>query len=286
MASFSLLVQLIFMAALPLVAAKRAPVYIFTTEALDAFCTDSEWKMVLQTMENATALNRRRRLGHGQRKLSCPSWCGKYCAAMGVGCGRYSRRKLLSGGKCNDNSVHCLNGDVSACAADIAAIDLALTNMTAISGFCQALLDGDKTISCPDFTTTDCYIRRFSLWSTEESDTAPSLLIHKMNATGTSFYKKSKIAFRVDTSFVVGKVNMSLYFTKSLAVPMKLDKMYEGMAAPYFVFGSKPQKLKDDTMGIKVEGKKLSEGWYTLTAVSADNPNEPKSVSFSVTDNC
>jgi hypothetical protein len=65
-----------------------------------------------------------------------------------------------------------------------------------------------------------------------------------------------------------------------------LDGAGGGAAFQAGVFGSKPQKLKDDTIRIKVEGKKLSEGWYTLTAVSADNPNEPKSVSFSVTDNC
>jgi hypothetical protein len=291
MVSFSFLPLVLFMATVQLVMAKRDPMYIFTTDALDVFCTDVEWNVVLQTMENATAPNRRRnrRLGQqAQRKLGCPLWCGRYCAAMGVGCVQPTRRRKLpsGGGNCNGNSKRCIVGDVSACAADIAAIDSALSNATTVSGPCQALLAGDKTISCPDFTTDDCYIRRFSLWSTEESDTAPALLIPKMNATGTSFCKKSKIALRVETNFVVGKVTMSMHFTKSLTVPMKLDKTYEEMAAPYYVFGSKPQKLKDGTMGIKVEGKKLPEGWYTLTAVSADNPSEPKSVSFAVTDTC
>jgi hypothetical protein len=176
---------------------------------------------------------------------------------------------------------------VTAWAADIAVIDVALSNnITAVSDSCQALLDGDKTISCPDFTTTDCYIRSFSLWSIEESDTAPVAIVPKMTATGTSFCKKSKIALRVETNFVVGKVTMAMHYTKSLVVPMKIDKTYEEMASPYYVFGSKPQKLKDGTMGIKVEGKKLPEGWYMLTAVSADNPSQqhPKSVSFAVTD--
>jgi hypothetical protein len=302
MVSFSFLAHvMVFMAAamaMPLVGAKRDPLYMFNTDALDVLCTDSEWNVVLQTMHNATALNRRRqqrRLGWSssreERELqTCPRWCGKYCAAMGVGCVQIGRRRKLSNNNgtnnCNGNSKHCLDGDVTACAADIAVIDAALSNVTAVSDSCQALLDGDKTISCPDFTTTDCYIRSFSLWSTEESDTAPVAIIPKMNATGTSFCKKSKIALRVETNFVVGKVTMAMYFTKSLIVPMKLDKTYEEMASPYYVFGSKPQKLKDGTMGIKVEGKKLPEGWYTLTAVSADNPNQqhPKSVSFAVTD--
>jgi hypothetical protein len=70
MVSFSFIAQVVvFLAALPLVVTKRDPVYAFTSDAIDVFCTDSEWKTVLQTMENATA---RRRLGHSQRKLACP----------------------------------------------------------------------------------------------------------------------------------------------------------------------------------------------------------------------
>jgi hypothetical protein len=65
---------------------------------------------------------------------------------------------------------------------------------------------------------------------------------------------------------------------------MKLDKSYEGMSAPYYVFGSKPHKLKDGTMGIQVSNKKMDAvGWYTLTIVAADNPTDVKSVSFTVT---
>jgi hypothetical protein len=37
-------------------------------------------------------------------------------------------------------------------------------------------------------------------------------------------------------------------------------------------------------MGIKVEGKQLPVGWYKMTAASDENPNQPKSVSFTVTD--
>jgi hypothetical protein len=274
--------------AMALVSAKRAPVYVFTSEALGVSCTEAEWNQVLLTMSNATTSDGRRRLGRGQRQLSCPRWCGKYCAMMGVGCGTQGRRRKLPGnngnGKGNGNSTGNCDEDVSACSADIAAIDVALVNITTVSSACRALLAGEKTVSCPEFTTTDCYIRGISAWDTKSSNTAPTLLIPKMNATGTTFCKKTEVAFLVETSFVVGKVTSSLYFTKSLTTPMKLDKAYEGGAAPYYVFGSKPHKLKDGTMGIQMSSKKLDAvGWYTLTVVSADNPNDPKNVSFAVT---
>jgi hypothetical protein len=270
-----------------LVSAKRAPVYVFTSEALGVSCTDAEWNQVLLTMGNATTSGDRRRLGRGQRQLTCPRWCGKYCAAMGVGCGTQGRRRKLPGSSNGKGSSgtggNCVE-DVTACSADIAAIDAALTNITTVSSACQALLEGDKTISCPDFTTTDCYIKGISAWDTKPSNTAPTLLVSKMNVTGTNVCQKTELALLVDTNFVVGKVTMSLFFTKSLATPMKLDKAYEGMSAPYYVFGSKPHKLKDGTMGIQVGNKKMDAvGWYTLTIVAADNPTDVKSVSFTVT---
>jgi hypothetical protein len=106
-----------------------------------------------------------------------------------------------------------------------------------------------------------------------------------MNITGTNVCQKTELALLVDTNFVVGKDTMSLYFTKSLATPMKLDKVYEGGAAPYYVFGSKPHKLKDGgTLSIQVNHKKMdSIGWYMLTVVAADNPSDVRSVSFTVT---
>jgi hypothetical protein len=65
---------------------------------------------------------------------------------------------------------------------------------------------------------------------------------------------------------------------------MKLDKTYEVGAAPHHVFGSKPHKLKGGMMGIQVDHKKMDAvGWYTLTVVEADNPSEPKTLSFTVT---
>jgi hypothetical protein len=290
-----------------LVQATRAPMYIFTDEGIGIGCTDTEWNTVLQVMGNATRDNHRRRLGsgsssrgsqqqHHHRQLSCPKWCGRYCAAMGVGCGTQGRRRERvlqkdsssgKGGKPDDCNSTCIDGDVTACAADIAAIDAALFNFTAVSvsNQCQKLLEGDKTISCPDFTTADCYIKGISAWDTKPSNTAPTLLVPKLNATGTNFCAKTELALLVDTNFVVGKVTMSLYFTKSLATtPMKLDKVYEGGAAPYYVFGSKPHKLKDGTLGIQVNNKKMDAvGWYTLTIVAADNPTDVKSVSFTVT---
>jgi hypothetical protein len=284
-----------------LVQATRAPMYIFTDEGIGIGCTDTEWNTVLQVMGNATRDNRRR-LGsssrgsqqqHHHRQLSCPKWCGRYCAAMGVGCGTQGRRRVLQSsgkgsgsGKPDNCNTTCIDGDVTACAADIAAIDAALFNFTAtVSNQCQKLLEGDKTISCPDFTTADCYIKGISAWDTKPSNTAPTLLVPKLNATGTNFCQKTELALLVDTNFVVGKVTMSLYFTKSLATtPMKLDKVYEGGAAPYYVFGSKPHKLKDGTLGIQVNNKKMDAvGWYTLTIVAADNPTDVKSVSFTVT---
>jgi hypothetical protein len=53
-----------------------------------------------------------------------------------------------------------------------------------------------------------------------------------MNVTGTNVCAKTELALRVNMNFVMGKITMSLYFTKSLAVPMKLDKVYEGGLAP------------------------------------------------------
>jgi hypothetical protein len=275
-----------------LVQASRAPVYVFTGEGIGIGCTEAEWNTVLLVMGNAT--KDRRHLGvrgsHQRRQLSCPAWCGKYCAMMGIGCasgGRRRQQRTLQNGYANaygrGNGTTFINGDVSACADDMTAIDTALASFSAPSNPCQKLLAGDKTISCPDFTTTDCYIRGLSAWDTKPSNTAPALLIPKMTATGTSFCQKTELALRVDTNFVVGKVTMSLYFTKSLATPMKLDKVYEGGSSPYYVFGSKPLKLKDDTMGIQVDSKKMdSIGWYTLNVVAVDNPNNVKTWSFAV----
>jgi hypothetical protein len=266
-----------------LVHATRAPVYVFTDEGIGIGCTEAEWSTVLNVMGNATKDRRRLVRGNQRRQLNCPAWCGKYCAAMGVGCasgGRRRERQLQPG---NDNGVTTINGDVSACAADMASIDAALKNVPTVFIQCQKLLSGDKTVSCPDFTTTDCYIRGLSAWDTKPSNTAPALLISKMNVTGTNFCQKTDLALRIETSFVVGKVTASLYFTKSLAIPMKMDKVYETGAAPHYVFGSKPHKLKDGTMGIQVESKKMdSIGWYTLNVVAADNPTDVKSWSFSV----
>jgi hypothetical protein len=89
------------------------------------------------------------------------------------------------------------------------------------------------------------------------------------------------LALLVDTNFVVGKVTMSLWYTESLAVPMKLEKVYLGMVAPYYVFGSKPLKLNATTtttgtaaaaLGVQVTGRLLAKGRYTLTIVAADSP--------------
>jgi hypothetical protein len=268
-----------------LVNATRAPVIVFTSAAVGISCTDEEWNSVLQTMGNATASNKLRQLVRGQRKLACPKWCGKYCAMMGVGCapgGRRRQRKLQGSG--NGSGSTFIDGDVSACAADISSIDSALRDITTVSSSCRALLAGNKTISCPDFSTTDCYIRGFSLWSTEASGTWPKLLMPKMNATGATFCKKNKVALKVETNFVVGNVTVSMWYTNSPAVPMKLDKTYKSLPAPCYIFGSEPRKLKDGTVGMKVEGKQLPVGWYKMTAVSDENPNQPKSVSFTVTD--
>jgi hypothetical protein len=139
------------------------------------------WNSVLQTMGNATtSIPRRRHLGYGRHKLACPAWCGKYCAAMDVGCAGQGRRRqralqgTVSGGT-------FIEGDVSACAVDLSAIDSALRNVTIVSPSCRALLAGNKTVSCPDFTTTDCYVRGFSLWSIEESGILPKVQIPKMS---------------------------------------------------------------------------------------------------------
>jgi hypothetical protein len=295
MVSLSLFMLLVA-TVMTLVHATRAPMYIFTDEGVGIGCNDAEWNTVLQVIGNATK-DRRRRLGRGgsatHRQLSCPKWCGKYCAAMGVGCVTQGRRRQLQNngngkgngkGNLDDCNSTCIDGDVTACSADIAAIDAALMNFTAVSNQCQKLLAGDKTISCPDFTTSDCYIKGISAWDTKPSNTAPTLLIPKMNISGTNFCSKTELALLVDTNFVVGKVTMSLYFTKSLTTPMKLDKTYEGGSAPYYVFGSKPHKLKDGTIGLQIGSKNMdSVGWYTLTVVAADNPIDVKSVSFTVT---
>jgi hypothetical protein len=284
MVSLSLFTLIIATAA-ALVHSARAPLYIFTEDAIGIGCTEAEWNTVLQVMANATTPSARRRLGHGQRRLACPYWCGKYCAAMGIGCGSYGRRRQLqSGGGANCTGVGgtCINGDVSSCAANITAIDKALANFTATSTECQMLLAGSKTVSCPDFTTADCYIKGISAWDTSLSNMAPALLIPKMSATGTTFCKKSEVALLVNTNFIVGKVTMSMYFSKTATGPLKLEKApYEVMSAPYYVFGSKPLKL-NTTMGVQVMGRVFAEGFYALTVVAAESPHDPKTVSFSV----
>jgi hypothetical protein len=211
-----------------------------------------------------------------------PWWCGKYCAAMGVGCGQYGRRRQLQSGNCTGIGGTCINGDVSACTADIAAIDTALASFTSTSTQCQMLLAGSKTVSCPDFTTTDCYIKGISAWDTRLSGMAPTLLVPKMSATGTTFCKKSEVALLVDANFIVGKVTTSMYYSKTAAGPMKLEKApYDVMSAPYYVFGSKPLKL-NATMGVHVMGRVFDEGFYSLTVVAAESQTDSKTVSFAV----
>jgi hypothetical protein len=287
MVSFSLLVQAVFLAAmLPLVVvAKHDPVYVFTTEATDAVCNKTEWDAVLQTMENATFRRRRLiRLGPAmqQRQLACPRWCGKYCASMGVGCGQYRgrlRRELSSSVKCQGNSSNCVDGDVSVCAADIAAIDTALTSITNVSNSCRSVLNGGKTVSCPDFTIDDCYIRSFSLWTIEDS--VPTLLVAKMNATGTTFCTHTKVSFRVEANFVVGKVTASIWGANPPYT--RLDKGYRMGAAPYYVFGSRPDTVNGTQITL-VEGRKFLQGSYILNAAMADDRSQSKRVSFTVMD--
>jgi hypothetical protein len=106
------------------------------------------------------------------------------------------------------NVTTCVMGDVSACAADMAAMDQALSNMAVVSAECQKLLVDSKTISCLDYTTADCYIKGLSAWDTKLGNTAPTaLLIPKMNATGTFICKRRELALLVNTNFVVGKVS-------------------------------------------------------------------------------
>jgi hypothetical protein len=309
MTSFSLLMLLIAAAATIAVQATLAPVYIFD-EQDNVECNQAEWNTVMQAMINVTTSSHphrgRRRLGQVERKLqTCPSWCGKYCAAMGIGCVQKGRRRQLrclqdnqdededgkdqnivttDKGGGGGGGVTRIQGDVSACAADIAAIDAVLKSFTAVSKECQQLLMfGNKTISCPDFTTVDCYIKGISAWQFQHpKDTAPTVLIPKMNATGANFCRNSVMVFLVDTNFVVGKVTMSLWLSKTATGPMKLDNMYEEGTAPYYAFG----RSQNPALGLQVHSKRfLTVGWYKLTVMAADNPTDVKTVSFTVT-NC
>jgi hypothetical protein len=188
---------------------------------------------------------------------------------VGVGCGQHGRRCQLQNG--NDNAYGkghggydedcnhtCIDGDITPRADGIAAIDAAMMNFTAMSPPCQLLLDGDKTISCPDFTTKDCYIRGLSAWDTKSSNTAPMLLIPMMNATGSAnFCSKTELALLIETSFVGGKVTASLYQESSHSHEARQD-----VRSGCGTFGSKPHKLKGGMMGIQVDHKKMDAvGW-------------------------
>jgi hypothetical protein len=151
------------------VRAEYAPVYIFP-DSKTASCTDTEWNEVLQTMGNVTSNvndeNGQRRLGEPlHRHLRCPKWCGKYCAAMGVGCVGYGRRQLPNGHARNLNENDQGSQD-SQCSDQIAAIDDALRKLKRVSPSCQSLVRGDRNVSCPflprsaTFTRLVCGTRR------------------------------------------------------------------------------------------------------------------------------
>jgi hypothetical protein len=266
--SWSLL-TLITTAVVSLTQAQRAPLYNFIDESTSVKCNDTEWKNVLQVMGNATVSSDRRRLGAGpsaQRKLSCPKWCGKYCAMMGVGCAQRGRRRYLQG---NDSME-----DITPCGADIAAIDTALAGYTGVSSQCQAVLAGQKTVSCPYYTTEDCFITGISVWE-------PKLI--KLNATGNVWCHNKRVNFLVDTTFIAGNVNMTLWYTSNQTEPMKLFFVYRKNSAPYYMFGTgSPRNNSAGSLFLPINTIKLAVGWWSLAVVAGDNPSDVKTANFEV----
>jgi hypothetical protein len=268
-------IALIIAAAVSLVQANRdrMPLYNFLGESNSATCNVSEWNGVLQVMSNATISGNRRGLGalHHRNLWSCPAWCGKYCASMGVGCAQRGRRRYLQGSDSMD--------DVTPCAADITAIDTALSGYTAVSSKCQALLAGQKTVTCPFYTTTDCYIKGISVM---EAWFPPRPVIPKMNATGNVWCRKH-VNFLVDTTFVVGQVNMTLRYTLNETEPMKLyTPTLTKHSAPYYMYGNTLRNYTDGTVGLQINHIRFAPGWYSLQVVAVDNPSDVKTANFTV----
>jgi hypothetical protein len=261
------------------VRAEYAPVYVFPDSNVSQACTAKEWNEVLQIMGNATTSEdyrreRRRRLGAPppQRRLACPRWCGKYCAAMGVGCGQYGRRRQLQNGNDDSddsNDDYEPNEENEQCSEQISAIDGALKKLKDVSPSCQSLVQGERNVSCPYFTT-ECYIHSIGLWNATGS-TTPKVLIPSMNATGHVLSAKDEVAFLIETSFAVGEVTATLHYARSPKWTPRPVRFYNGYAAPYYAYGTQ--------METSLRGIKLRAGWYTLTVTSDDSV---KSVSFVV----
>jgi hypothetical protein len=225
-----------------MVHAEYAPVYIFPDSNASSFCTDKEWNQVLQIMGNATSSYGHRRLGSPQphRRLKCPKWCGKYCAAMGVGCGDYGRRRReLDSNPDDDYNDDGADDENFYCTDQIAAIDDALYNIKHVSPSCKSLVLGDHNVSCPYFTT-ECYIHSIGLWNM--TGATPKALIPVMNATGHALCVKDEVTFLIETSFEVGKVTATLHYARNPRWPSRVVQVFDGYAAPYYAFGTTTQR--------------------------------------------
>jgi hypothetical protein len=149
-------------------------------------------------MTNATDVAPADAATGGQRDLlGCPKWCGKYCVQLGIGCGTLDRRRR----QLTDNTK---------CRKAIADIDAALAQVAVkFSQPCRDILR-DPTVSCPLFSTTDCYLTHFSIWNADSGQ----VIIPHMNATTASTKicrSFGLISLRIETNFMVGPVTLVLY---------------------------------------------------------------------------
>jgi hypothetical protein len=208
----------------------------------------------------------------GQRDvLGCPKWCGKYCVQLGIGCGTLSRRRRRR--QLTDNTK---------CRKAIADIDAALAQVAVkLSQPCRDILR-DPTVSCPLFSTTDCYLTHFSVWNADSG----LVLIPHMNATTASSTKICRsfglISLRIETNFMVGPVTLVLYEVRTDKNEVRMKQAITERAAPYTIFGL---RTSNSGQRVTLRGEVLNVGSYQLQA-SDDNPTHTKTVSFTVSSSC
>jgi hypothetical protein len=205
----------------------------------------------------------------GQRDLlGCPKWCGKYCVQMGIGCGTLDRRRR----QLTDNTK---------CRKAIADIDAALAQVAVkLSQPCRDILRG-PTVSCPLFSTTDCYLTHFSVWNADSG----LVLIPHMNATASTKICRSfgLISLRMETNFMVGPVTLVLYEVRTDKNEVRFRQSITERAAPYTIFGL---RTSNSGQRVTLRGEVLNVGSYQLQATSDDNPTHTKTVSFTVSSSC
>jgi hypothetical protein len=196
--------------------------------------------------------------------LGCPKWCGKYCVQTANGCGTLDRRRRQL-------------ADNTKCSKAIADIDVALAKVVSkLSQPCRDILR-DPIVSCPLFSTSDCYLTHFSVWNADSGQ----VLIPKMNATASTKICRSLglISLRIETNFMVGPVTLVLYEVRTDKNEVRVRDSITERAAPYTIFGL---RTSNSGQRVSLRGEVLNVGSYQLKATSDDNPTHTKTVSFTV----